>query len=84
MTIHVDGRLFYLTKDVVENLGISRQTLWRWRNEGKIPPGNRYRGNKIIFSEEEVNQIREYTEYIEPIEQINTPQLKLFDKAMGG
>lgn len=84
MTVHVDGQFFYSTKDVVENLGISRQTLWRWRIEGKIPQGNRYRVNRIIFTEEEVKQIREYAEHIEPIEQINTPQLKLFDKVMDG
>ena len=82
MSIHINGQVFYSANEVIENLSISRQTLWRWRSEGKIPPGNRYRGKRILFTSDELNEIRDHAHHIEPIETTNANQLLLFDKVV--
>jgi len=77
MPIDIAGQSFYLTKEVAESLGISRQTLWRWRQEGHIPPGSRFRDRQVVFTETEVEVIREYAYRLEPVG-ISPDQLKLF------
>jgi hypothetical protein len=39
-------------------LGISRQEFWRWRKQGKVPPGVRHRDGRLLFSAEDVAIIR--------------------------
>ena len=56
--IEIDGVEYYSQAQVLKDLRISRQTLYRWRQEGKIPVGNLYRGTRIIFTAEEVEAIR--------------------------
>ena len=82
MSIHVNGQVFYSTNEVIENLNISRQTLWRWRSEGKIPSGSRYRGRRILFTSDELNEIRDHAYHIEPIDTTNANQLLLFNKVV--
>jgi predicted DNA-binding transcriptional regulator AlpA len=65
--IQVDGERYVLASDIAEELGISRQTLWRWRQENKIPQGHRYRDRHVVFSEEDVERIRRFANKIEPI-----------------
>jgi len=70
----------YLTaSELLEGLDISRQTLWRWRQDGKIPAGHRFRGKQVLFSPEEVEVIVEYANRIEPIDGSSGAQLNLFN-----
>lgn len=66
MAIEIEGVTYYSATDVHEELGIARQTLWRWRQASKIPPGRRYRGYKVVFTAAELVQIREFANRLEP------------------
>ena len=71
----------YLTvSDVLGKVDITRQTLWRWRQEGVIPMGSRYRNKQVIFSPEEVESILEYANRIEPVDETSDSQLNLFGR----
>ncbi len=63
--------------NLVEHLGITRQTLWNWRRSAKIPLGFRYR-NRVVFTTEEVREIESFAHQLAPAE-LSTPtnQLKL-------
>lgn len=68
----------YLTsEEVLERAQISRQTLWRWRQDNLVPMGHRHRNGRILFSEEEAEAIETYAHQIEPIEGGESPQLDL-------
>lgn len=65
--MQIDGVEYQTVPEVLQELQITRQTLWRWRNAGLIPQGRLFRSRKILFSEEEVAAIRRYANRIEPI-----------------
>ena len=67
--IEINGIQYILTTEILNELGISRQTLWRWRQEGKIPAGHRYRDGKVLFTIQETEAIRQFANRIEPIVQ---------------
>ena len=70
----------YLTASaLLEEIGVSRQTLWRWRQSGKIPAGQRFRDGRLLFSETEVEEIRDYANRLEPAETGKGAQMKLFE-----
>jgi predicted DNA-binding transcriptional regulator AlpA len=78
MPIEIGGARYFLAVEVAKTVGVTRQTLWRWRQEGKIPPGHRYRDRQVLFSETETEAIREYANRIEPINVDSAQQLRLF------
>jgi hypothetical protein len=78
MPLEVDGTRYLTASDVLEELKITRQTLWRWRQEGKVPLGRRYRNKKILFSLGDLEAIRTYANRVEPIERTSERQLGLF------
>ena len=67
MPVNLDGKFYVTMSEAAEQLGVARQTLWRWRKEGRIPPGRRYRGREVIFTSEEVEEARQYANRVEPI-----------------
>jgi hypothetical protein len=79
MPIERAGVTYFKLTELAKALEVSRQTLWRWRQEDKIPLGHLYRGRQVLFSEEEAMRIREYANRIEPIDQTATRQLGLFN-----
>ena len=79
MPIQIDNVTYYSSTEVIGALNVSRQTLWRWRNTGKVPAGHRYRGRQIIFTSAEAEEIRQFANRIEPIDQPDANQLKLFN-----
>ena len=77
--IEIDDVEYYSQAQVLRDLRISRQTLYRWRQEGKIPVGHLYRGTRIIFTAEEVEAIRLFANRVEPLDPTDANQLKLFN-----
>jgi predicted DNA-binding transcriptional regulator AlpA len=77
--VEIEGAKYYPASHVAESLGISRQTLWRWRQEGKVPRGHRLRGRQVVFSESDLEQVREFAHRLEPIDPGSRDQLRLFN-----
>jgi predicted DNA-binding transcriptional regulator AlpA len=78
MPILIDRTEYFTASDIHRDLGVARQTLWRWRKGGKIPQGRRYRDRQVVFTRQEVDAIREYSNRLEPVESTRSDQLKLF------
>lgn len=68
MPVRIDGEEYFTNSEVSEELGVSRQTLWRWREKGRIPTGLRYRTRQVLFKKAEVDVIRQFANHLEPIE----------------
>lgn len=77
MPIFVNNIKYLTTSDIVETLGVTRQTLWRWRKAGLVPKGNRYRGRKVIFNEQDRASIESYALRVSPIQGDESQQLDL-------
>ena len=77
MSFLIDGINYYTASEITGRLSVTRQTLWRWRSSGKIPYGQRFRDNQIVFTESELRVIEEYANKIEPL-LAASPQLSLF------
>ena len=68
MPVTIEGEEYYTNSEVSDELRVSRQTLWRWREKGDIPAGLRYRTRQVLFKGEEVDVIRQYANRLVPIE----------------
>lgn len=79
MSVKINGIKYLSATELLETVDVTRQTLWRWRQEGKIPAGHRFRGRQVVFNPEEVAAIQEYANRIEPIENSEAGQLSLFN-----
>jgi DNA-binding transcriptional MerR regulator len=79
MPVTIGGQSYHSHTELADELHVSRQTLWRWREKGKIPTGLRSRSGQVLFTDEEVQMIRDFANRLEPIELGTTPsQMKLF------
>ena len=78
MAIKISGLVYYTASDIAAQLDVSRQTLWRWRQDGKIPPGHKYRNRHVIFTPDEVKQIEQFAHRIDPIEPSDDSHPDLF------
>ncbi len=78
MALNIEGTAYVAANELLGELKISRQTLWRWRREGHIPTGHRFRDGKVMFTQAEANEIRQYANRIEPIDVAERNQLGLF------
>ena len=68
MPLTIEGVEFLTNTEITQKLGVSRQTLWRWRADGDVPLGRRYRRKSVVFTKEEVDQIFAFANKVEPIE----------------
>jgi DNA-binding transcriptional MerR regulator len=66
MPVQIKGAAYHSANEVAQLAGVSRQTLWRWRTEGAVPPGRRYRNSQLLFTEAELAAIRDFADRIEP------------------
>jgi transposase-like protein len=64
--VEIGGRRFLSVSQVAESIRVSRQTLWRWRKQRKVPSGHLFRDGRTVFTTEEVEAIREYANRLEP------------------
>jgi len=78
MPIEISGVRYMSASEVARQVGVSRQTLWRWRQDGHIPPGSKYRDRQVVFTPDEVHEIKEHANRIEPIDPSDKAQLRLF------
>lgn len=69
---------YFTATDIQRDIGVARQTLWRWRKAGRVPQGRRYRDRQVVFTHQEVEAIREYSNRLEPADSNRSDQLKLF------
>ena len=79
MPFKINGKEYLQVTEVADVIGVARQTLWRWRRDGVIPVGSKYRGRQIIYTPSEVELIRQFAERIEPIDNQNRRQMTLFE-----
>jgi len=84
MPIEIEGVTYATAADVCRDLHLTRQTLWRWRKEEKVPQGHRLRGKKVLFTQSQVEAIRSYANRVEPADAPQDDQLKLFAPAPRG
>lgn len=76
MSIEIEGITYFTATDIQREIGVARQTLWRWRKSHKIPQGRRYRDRQVVFTETEVASIRGYANRLEPAEIADADHLK--------
>jgi predicted DNA-binding transcriptional regulator AlpA len=69
---------YFTASDIQRDIGVVRQTLWRWRKRGKIPQGRRYRDRQVVFTRQEVEAIHEYSNRLEPADSADSNQLNPF------
>ena len=79
MPVLIENIRYFYAIEIYKELRVSRTTFWRWRADGSIPNGKRYRGKRVVFNEEELAAIREYADRLEPTEPVNRSQMKLFN-----
>lgn len=60
-------RPYAAASDLVEALGVSRQTLWRWRQDSEVPQELRYPRRWVVFTADERESIQQYAERLEPV-----------------
>jgi hypothetical protein len=65
--LEIDGIAYLSVDHVAREVGVSRTTLWRWRQNGTVPVGYRYRGRLTLFTVIELEAIREYANRLAPI-----------------
>lgn len=58
--------LFFTTKDVIKKVGISRNTLFLWFKNNKIPETKRNRNGHRIFTEKDIKTILNYKNKLIP------------------
>jgi hypothetical protein len=65
--LHIDGVEYQTISEILVNARITRQTLWRWRQEGRIPLGRRYRDRQLLFTSDEAVEIQGFANRVEPV-----------------
>jgi predicted site-specific integrase-resolvase len=64
--IEIAGTTYLLATDLARQVGVSRTTLYRWRQDGKIPAGCRDRRRLILFTLAEAQIVGDYADRLEP------------------
>ena len=65
MPVNIHGVRLYTMAEVAQVADVTRQTVWRWKRDGKIPPGRRYRGRELLFTQEEMEEVYAYAHRLE-------------------
>jgi len=79
MSVEINGKKYFQATEVAEAVGVTRQTLWRWRRDGSIPVGSKYRGRQIVYTPTEVEINRQFAERLEPIADQHRREKTLFE-----
>jgi excisionase family DNA binding protein len=65
MPLKFDGQTYYRTSEVCRETGISRATLLRWISQGVLPKLLRDRRGWRLFTEADLNTIRDEVKRVE-------------------
>ncbi len=68
MPLEVDGVKYFSADEVADRAEVSRQTLWRWRQDCLVPAGRKYRGRRLLFSEDDLQAVLEFAHRIQPVQ----------------
>jgi hypothetical protein len=79
LAINIKGLKYFTLAEAAELARVSRQTLWRWRQEQKVPQGHKYRGRQVIYTPAEAREIEQYAHRIDPIDAAPPVQKDLFN-----
>jgi hypothetical protein len=79
MPVQIEGASYFTLAEIQAELGVSRQSIWRWRLEKKIPAGHRLRNRQILFTSAERQRIQEFANHLEPADAVGSSQLRLFN-----
>jgi excisionase family DNA binding protein len=60
MPTFLGGVPYYRVAEVAETVGVHPRTLRRWIKAGKVPDGKRDRNHWRVFSEAQVEQIKDF------------------------
>ena len=77
--LEIQGRVYHPTSSVIKQLQVTRQTLWRWRKRGLIPPGHSLPNRRVYYTDAEVEKIWAYCRQVEQNAVIN--QISLFEES---
>lgn len=67
MPLMIDGKRYLFASELADQIGVCRQTMWRWRKTGAIPAGHKHRSGKIVFTEDEATETRRFANKVEPL-----------------
>ncbi len=56
----IEGTTFFSITEVATSCGVSRQTFWRWRQDGSVPQGRQDRHARLMFTEAELDLTRAF------------------------
>jgi predicted DNA-binding transcriptional regulator AlpA len=66
MPLTVNGIRYLSLTEVADLVGRHRTTLWRWREQRKIPEGLRYCDQHLLYDTSEVEEIYAYAHRLQP------------------
>ena len=75
----INGVEYYWATQLLKEIGVSRQTFWRWRHRGQIPAGHRFRDGRLLFTGSEADMIRRFATSVQIAERPASYQGRLFD-----
>jgi transposase-like protein len=64
--VQIAGTTYRLATDLAREVGVSRTTLYRWRQEGKVPSGRRDRRGMVLFTLAEAAVVQDYADRLQP------------------
>ena len=83
-TAVINGVQYFSAAYAAGQAGVSRTTLWRWRQSGKVPEGRRrQRDRQILYTEDEVQAVVDFAQKLEPGDEIASNQISLFSDNPG-
>jgi len=74
MPKEIDSSEYWSAAELIRELHVSRQTLWRWRRLHKIPAGRRFRDGQVLFTAAEADSVRHYANKVEPVATVSVSQ----------
>ena len=74
MPKELESSEYWSAAELIRELRVSRQTLWRWRRLRKIPVGRRFRDGQILFTTAEAASIRHFANKVEPVATLSVNQ----------
>ncbi len=74
MPKEIESSEYWSAAELIRELHVSRQTLWRWRRLRKVPVGRRFRDGQILFTAAEAESIRHYANKVEPVASLSVNQ----------